>query len=225
MLDRKEIEHDVVDFPPGLQPLLLRAHGFRGATVPALAIDGRRVQGTLRISRALEEIVPEPALFPADPDLRRRVEEAERWGDATYQPIPRRIFRWALTKSGSLRSHLAAGSGFPLPRVSGAIALPLTMYFARISGADDNRIRADLAALPALFDHVDRLIADGVLGGEQPNAADFQIAPTTGVLLSFPQLRPLIEGRPAAAHADRFGDESPVQLPQEWLPSEWLPPS
>jgi glutathione S-transferase len=222
MLDHKGVEHELVDFTPGLQPLMLRAHGFRAATVPALSIDGRRVQGTLKISRALEGIVPEPPLFPSDPDRLRRVEEAERWGEETYQPLPRRMFRWALTKDGSLRSHLAAESGLPLPGLAGSLSLPTAIYFARIVGADDARIRADLNGLPGTLDHVDALIAEGVLGGAQANAADFQIAPTTGVLLNIPQLRPLIEGRPAGEHADRFGGrfgaEIPIRLPEQWLP-------
>ena len=43
-------------------------------------------------------------------------------------------------------------------------------------------MRADLAALPGLLDQVDAYIADGVLGGDQPNAADLQIAPTIRLL-------------------------------------------
>ena len=222
MLDHKGIPHRVIDFPPGLQPLMLRVRGFRGATVPALAINGVKVQGTLEISRALDRIAPEPPLFPSDPGLRERVEGAERWGEETYQPLPRRIFRWALTRDGGLRSHLAAESGLPLPKLTGRISLPAAIYFARVSGADDTRIQADLSDLPDALDHMDALIAEGVLGGEQANAADFQIAPTTGVLLNLPQLQPLIEGRPVAEHADRFGGrfgvEIPIRLPDEWLP-------
>ena len=56
MLERKGIEHEVVDLLPGFHPLQLRAAGFRGGTVPALWIQGRRVQGSRRISRTLEEL-------------------------------------------------------------------------------------------------------------------------------------------------------------------------
>jgi glutathione S-transferase len=94
MLEHKGIEHKVIDFPPGLQPLAVRLVGFRGRTVPALRIDGRRVQGSRQISSALDDLVPEPPLFPPDPDRRRAVEAAERWGDETLQPVPRRLFRW-----------------------------------------------------------------------------------------------------------------------------------
>ena len=43
--------------------------------------------------------------------------------------------------------------------------------------------------MPGQIDHVDELIAAGVIGTEQPNAADFQIATSLRVLLNFPQLR------------------------------------
>jgi glutathione S-transferase len=70
---------------------------------------------------------------------------------------------------------------------------------------------------------VDELIAAGTLGGEELNAADFQIATTTRVLLNFTQLRPLIEGRPAAEHALRllpdFGRPAPLPIPAEWIPA------
>ncbi len=222
MLERKGIAHEVVNILPGLQPLVLRAHRFRGSTVPALEIDGSRVQGTLRISRALEQIVPEPPLFPSDSRRRGECEEAERWAERVYQPLPRRIFRWALTDDGELRTHLAASSGMPLPGLSGGISRPMAIYFARMVGADEEQIRDDLESLPRILDRVDSLITSGVLGGEVANAADLQVAPTTGVLLNFPSLRRLFEGRPVAAHAERFGgrfgEEIPIRLPEEWLP-------
>ena len=37
-------------------------------------------------------------------------------------------------------------------------------------------MRDDLAALPGMLQRIDDWIADGVLGGEQLNAADLQIA-------------------------------------------------
>jgi glutathione S-transferase len=78
-----------------------------------------------------------------------------------------------------------------------------------------------VAELPTHLDKIDGLIEEGTLGGEELNAADFQIATSTRVLLNFSQLRPLIEGRPAGDHAMRvvpdFGRELPVRLPEAWL--------
>jgi glutathione S-transferase len=223
MLRHKGIEHQIINLIPGSQPVVLRLRGFRGPTVPALQIDGRKVQGSLQISRALEELQAEPSLFPADPELRPAVEDAERWGEAEYQPVPRRLFRWATVKDGSLREALARTAGLPSPSLVGRATVPVAWYFARASQANDDSVRADLTRLPALLDRVDELIAEGVIGDELPNAADFQIATTTRVLMNFSSLRPLIEERPAGEHAQRvvprFGAGFPLHLPQEWVPA------
>jgi glutathione S-transferase len=223
MLRYKGIEHERIELMPGSQRLLLRLHGFQGGTVPALRIDGRRVQGSLRVSRALEELQPEPPLFPVDPGQRAAVEEAERWGEAVLQPLPRNTFRWCFARDRELRRRLAETVGMPLPSLAAKLTKPLAWYFARVvSGATDESIRAQLAALPGQLDYVDGLITAGVIGGEQPNAADFQIATSVRVLLNFPQLRPLIESRPAAELAmriaPRFGAPLPIKLPAEWVP-------
>jgi glutathione S-transferase len=223
MLRYKGIEHERIDLMPGSQRLVLRLRGFRGATVPALRIDGRKVQGSLQVSRTLELLRPEPPLFPIDPRRRAAVEEAEGWGEAVLQPVPRGLFRWCVTRDRELRRRLAATSGVPLASLAARLMRPVAWYFARIvSGATNESIRAQLGALPGHLDHVDGLIAAGVIGGEQPNAADFQIAASVRVLLNFPQLRPLIEPRPAAELAMRmaphFGEPIPSKLPAEWLP-------
>src|SRR5690242_20833417 len=92
MLEHKGIEYEMVNFPPLSQPIALRAAGFRGRKVPALKVDGRRIQGSLEISRAIDALEPERPLFPAD--RREAVEEAEAWGERDFQPLPRRFFRW-----------------------------------------------------------------------------------------------------------------------------------
>ena len=53
---------------------------------------------------------------------------------------------------------------------------------ARRNKATDDSARADLDALPGQLDRVDTWIADGLLGGEQPNAADLQIGSTIRLL-------------------------------------------
>src|SRR5437764_10863421 len=89
MLDLKGLDYGVVDVRPLNQRVHLRLAGFRGGTVPALKLEGQKVQGSRRISRALDQHWPEPPLFPADPQLRARVEEAELWGEEELQPVPR----------------------------------------------------------------------------------------------------------------------------------------
>ena len=221
MLAHKGIDAKIIDVPPGAQQVAMRAWGFRGGTVPGMKIDGKRVQGTTAISRALDEAVPEPPLFPADPEARAAVEEAERWGDEVYQPVPRRIFRWAVASNGDIRQRVLGQFGLPLPPVSSRLMLPVAHFYMRLEGGGESTARADAAALPGHLDHIDELIAAGVIDGEALNAADFQIAVTTRILLNFPQLRPLVAGRPAEAHAMRvipkFGRPLPVEIPESWI--------
>jgi glutathione S-transferase len=221
MLELKGIDHEVKDLLPGFHPPQLRLAGFRGDTVPALEIDGRRLQSSLAISRALDEIQPDPPLFPREPERRHAVEEAEAWGEREFQPVPRRIFRWSVTHSAELRRWMAKSIGMPAPGLTAAMNVPIARHFARKAGAGDERVRADVKNLPSIFDHVDALIAEGTLGGTDLNAADFQIGATARVFLGFEDLAPLLDGRPTKELAlrvlPRYQGRVPRVLPAEWL--------
>jgi glutathione S-transferase len=219
MLEHKRVEHEVVRLRPGIQPVIVRAAGFPGRTVPALKLDGDRIQGSLAISRALEKRYPEPSLFAPD---RAAVEEAEAWGERELQPIPRRLFRWGAARDLALRRWIVADAEIPLPGVTQHLLKVPATLLKRDVGATDETSRADVAALPGLLDRVDRLIADGVIGNDLRNAADFQIGTTVRVLLGTADLAPLVDGRPAAAHARSIVPDYPSippYLPRAWLPS------
>jgi len=221
MLAHKGIEAERVEVPAGSQRLLMRRHGFKGGTVPGLKLNGSRVQGTREIARALEDAQPEPALLPSDREARDAVEVAELWGERNYQPVPRRIFRWAVSSDSELRTTMAKTVGLPAPALSQWAMVPLAQFYLHYEGGGEKAARRDVAELPTHLDKIDAMIEDGTIGSDDLNAADFQIATSTRVLLNFPQLRPLIEGRPAGDHAMRiapdFGREMPVKLPAEWV--------
>ena len=222
MLERKGIEHRVVNLVPGTHALAVRALGFPGSTVPALKLEGRRVQGSRQIARALDEARPDPALFPADREERFAVEEAERWGDEDFQDRPRMLTRWLAMHRPEMRVHMATEAGVPVPRVLGPANAPIARYFARKIGADDGeRVGALVTAIPAQLDRVDRLIGDGIIGGPEPNAADFQIAPTLRVLMSYEDLAPAFKGRPAGELATRLLPTYPTMVPAGFVPPEW----
>ena len=96
MLRHKGVDYRRVDLPTVTHRTLLRVLGYPGKTVPALKLDGAKVQGTTKIALALDALVPSPPLFPADPERRREVEAADRWGDEVLQPVPRRLSLTAL---------------------------------------------------------------------------------------------------------------------------------
>jgi glutathione S-transferase len=221
MLERKGIDHRVRQIPPGLHPLTVRLAGFSGNTVPAIRVDGRRIQGSTAISRALDELRPEPRLFPAEPERRQAVEEAEAWGESELQPVPRRMYRWGLVRHRDMRRRLAEVAAMPAPGLVATFNGPLARGFAAAIGADDERVRRDLRELPAKLDHVDALIGEGVIGTEEPNAADYQIGATVRVLMSFTDLRPAIEGRPTGELALKLVPEWPEEV-LPFLPREWL---
>ena len=214
MLQHKGIQHDWVKLPPGAHPFRLRLAGFRGGTVPALRLDGQRVVGSRRISRLLDEVKPEPPLFPTDPARRRAVEEAEEWGESVLQPIPRRLLRWALRHHPEARVELARVFRSPRPELVARLMGPVAAFYARREDAHSSeRVRADWTALPGHLDHIEQLTADGVIGTPEPNAADFQIATTLGAMLAFEDYEPLLCGRPIEQFARRISPEYPYRIP------------
>jgi glutathione S-transferase len=221
MLEHKGLQYTTVEYPAGFHPLLLRAAGFRRGTVPALCIDAQRVQGSLQISQALEAYRPERPLFPADPTARARVQEAERWGESQLQPVPRRLFRWILVRNLALRKELVRINRMPVPGLLARAMQPMAAYFAWDVGAGDQAVQADLSGLPEHLDHVDRLIAAGTIGAPQRNAADYQIGTSMRFLMQFDDLRPAIEGRPAAQMALQLMPDYPIRVPAVF-PAAWL---
>ena len=202
MVRHKRVPHRVVTLMPGLHPVLVRLAGFERHTVPALEVDGTKVQGTRAIARYLDELAPEPRLFPREPEARARVEETERWGEQALQPVPRRLFRHLLLEHRSVRLWMGS-EVMRLPAVSllEPLFMPAVRRLAEISHADESRVRSTIEELPGLLDRVDALLADGTIGGAAPNAADFQILASVRVLLEFEDLRHLLDGRACAPAA------------------------
>jgi glutathione S-transferase len=224
MLEHKGIPYKRTDLLPVVSKGVLRAVGFPGVTVPALKIEGDKVQGSRQIVRELDRLRPEPPLLPTDPELRAAVEEAERFGDEELQHPIRQILWWGIKKDREpLRSYSeGARLGAPLGLLM-KTAAPVVALSARFNEASDENARRALAALPALLDKVDALIASGTINGPQLNAADFQIAPSIGLAMTLDDLRPAIENRPAAELARRLVPNYPGKMPPV-LPAEWLDP-
>jgi glutathione S-transferase len=222
-LQHKGLHYERVDLIPTVHMVFLRLAGFRARTVPALRIDGKRVQGSLAVARALEQLRPEPPLFPADPEGRRRVEEAERWGEAVLQPMPRRLAWWAIKRERKALRSFAEGAALHVP-IGLAIraAGPIIRFEIHAHGATDETVRADLRALPETLSRIDAWIDGGVIGGATPNAADFQIAPSVRLLMCPDQLRPRVAERPCGRLAARLAPDFPGRIGPV-LPPAWLP--
>jgi glutathione S-transferase len=219
----KGIEFDRVDLLPMTQ-MLIGPLRYGGPTVPGMRIDGEKLVGSRTIMRRLDELKPEPPLLPPPGDERYApVLEAERWGDEVLQSVPRTIIDVAFLRRPLAMESYAGDAKLPIPQALRRPAMPVTAKLMAFKNkARDATARADIAALPGLLDRVDRWIAEGIIGGEQPNAADLQIGSTTRLLLSIGDIRPLIEGRPAARLTKWFppmvGEIDAGVLPAEWLP-------
>ena len=221
LLEHKGLEYRFVKLPPAAHAVILLARGFPTMGAPALKIDGRRVQGTRWIARALDELYPDRPLFPADPVARRAVRDVERWGE-DLQNATRRIFYCAARRDkAAFMSILGTGRG-PIKRACLRMFAPLIMRLATgVHRATDEAGHEDIVLLPERLDQIDAWIEQGLLNGPELNAADYQIAVNVSAMLLSVDLAPFIEGRPAEAHARRVapdyqGHLGPV-VPDDWM--------
>ena len=224
MLELKGIEYRRVDLMPVISRAVLKLLRFPGVTIPALRIDGERITGSREIAEALDRIQPEPPLFPADPEARVAVEDAERWGGEVLQDGVRRILWNAIKRDKRpLRSYSEGAKLGVSVGLAVATAAPIIAAELRINDVTDDAVEADLAAFPGWLDRIDGWIAEGVLGGDPPNAADLQIASSLRLAMTLDDLRPAIESRPAGKLTMRLVPDFPGKAPPV-LPAEWLAP-
>ncbi|CAA9485937.1 MAG: hypothetical protein AVDCRST_MAG30-1088 [uncultured Solirubrobacteraceae bacterium] len=213
----KGLEYERVDLQAGTHPEEMeRIYGEGRRTVPGLLVGDDPVHGSRAILERLEALAPEPALYPGD-----AVRDAERWGDEELQDLGRRL-PW-----GALHFRPEAmgtfGGAAPLDPPGTDFAMRYVRATWKYHGITAERLAADLAGLPEKLDHVDALAAEGVIGGDEPNAADLQIGATVRVLLTVGDLHPLLEGRPAEAIARRWFPEYAGEVPAGAYPAGWVP--
>jgi glutathione S-transferase len=221
-LELKGVDYRIVEYPPPFHMAIQRLRtGTR--TVPSIRFDsGEVVSGSSAIMHRLDELAAEPVLFPD-----ARVEEAERWGDEVFQPIARTLLWSAFSRAP--KTMVGYQEGGKLPPVPRPLLLALAPLVTRVerkaNGVDDERLRSELAALPGHLDRIDGLIADGVIGGTVPNAADLQLASTVRLMMTVGDVRPLVASRPAGELALRLWPDHPGDVPAGTFPAEWVPAS
>jgi glutathione S-transferase len=213
----KGLAYERVELKPGahveqMQEIYGEGHG----TVPGLLIDGEPVHGSRAILARLEQLVPEPVLYPSE-----EVREAERWGDGELQDLGRRLPWGAMHFRPEAMGTFGGGGPLDAPGTDFAIGYVRSSWkYHKVSAA---RLYEDLAGLPALLAHVERLAANGVIGGEQPNAADLQIGATLRVLLTIADLLPLMRGGAGERIARSLFPEYPGEVPAGAFPAGWVP--
>jgi glutathione S-transferase len=213
----KGLEFERVDLAPGTHnEEMEKIYGEGNHTVPGVVIDGEPVHGSVAILERLEQVAPEPSLYP-DP----RVAEAERWGDDELQDLGRRL-PW-----GALHFRPEAmgtfGGGGPLDPAGTDFAMRYIHQSWKYHQITAERLADDLAGLPAKLDHIDELAAGGVIGGSEANAADLQIGATLRVLLTLEDIVPLLETGASADIARRWFPDYPGTVPAGAFPAGWVP--
>jgi glutathione S-transferase len=191
-------------------------YGEGNSKVPGALIDGEPVHGSRPIMARLEQLAPEPQLYPS-----AAVREAERWGDEELQDLGRCLPWGAMYFRPESMGTFAGGE--PLDPAGTDFAIKFVRATWRYHSITATRLHADLAGLPEKIRHVEQLAEDGVIGGEQPNAADLQIGATIRVLLPIADLHPLLAGTSAERIALTLFPEYPGEVPPGAYPAGWVP--
>jgi glutathione S-transferase len=125
-LDYKSVPHVRRAADPGRhRRIAQRLTGAR--TFPVMVLDGEAIGDSTQIIEALERRYPEPPLYPADPESRRRALEIEDFFDEELGPHMRLLVISRMLSSGKLilgafypdlgnHRRLAARAMFPLHR-------------------------------------------------------------------------------------------------------------
>jgi glutathione S-transferase len=223
-LELKGIPYKSVELMPTMHAAHQRLR-FGQRTVPGIKFeDGEKVVGSRAILRRLETLVPDPPLLPADAKRRAEVEEAERWGDEVFQPMARRLVWLGMRRRPASIVSFSEHSKLPVPDAMARLSAPMiTRVEGLLNDVSEEAVRDDLAALPGHLDRVDGWIAEGVIGGEEPNAADLQLAPTIRLMMVVGDARALIDGHPCADLALRLFPQWDGDIPAGVLPSPSAP--
>jgi glutathione S-transferase len=169
--------------------------------LPILEIDGQVVAGSDRILRILEQLRPDPSLFPADPAARLRALAIQAYFDEEVAPEWRRLFWATYLDDAPACTAMATDGAAPAARLCWAAALPLMRPLFRrnmkMDPASLERARARMGT------HLDKLLADigahGYLVGDSFTVADLTAAAVLTAIIRPPQFSyPLPEPWPAA---------------------------
>ncbi|HET8975874.1 MAG TPA: glutathione S-transferase family protein [Solirubrobacterales bacterium] len=162
----------------------------RSATVtfPVLQLDGRSIADSTRIIAALEERFPEPPLYPADPDERRRALELEDFFDEELGPHIRLL---AFHELGNDRERFEAVVRNTIPgplgrNSAGAVAYARTFTGLRFGVRSEESAEVARGKIVAALDRLEAELGSSEhLAGER-----FSVADLTAAALFYPLVLP-----------------------------------
>ncbi len=216
----KGLEYQQVDLVPGTHnDEMQRVYGAGRTTVPGLLVDGEPVHGSRAILARLEQLAPEPALYPAD--RRDAVLAAERWGDDQLQDLGRRL-PWGALHFRPECLGTFGGVG-PLDGPGTDFAIRMIRGTWKYHGLTAEPLHDDLAGLPEKLERIEQFAADGVIDGQAATAADLQIGATIRVLETVGDLHDLLAGTAGERIAMRWFADYPGRVPAGAYPVGWVP--
>lgn len=217
----KGIDYELAELPmDGTHIATMDAiYGEGNNRVPGAVVDGEPVYGSNPIFERLDELAPDTHPLYPDP-IAEQVREAARWGDEVLQPIGRTLPWGALHFRPDALGLIVGGD--ILDPAGCDFALKMVRALWRRHEISCARIAAELQALPAHRDHIDSLIADGVISNGHTNAADLQIGATIAVLLAVGDSAVLFDDEKYRRIAETVGLRA-GQIPAGAFPPDWIP--
>jgi glutathione S-transferase len=182
----------------------------RGAqqTLPVLRLDGQTIRDSTAIIAALEQRFPEPPLYPADPEQRRRALELEDFFDEELGPHMRLLaFHELINEPGMFAEIASEAVPAPLGKAKGLTGAYARAYTSLRFGANSDAAAA--TAREKIVAALDRLDAElAANGGEYLIGDSFSVADLTAASLFFPLLAPAVgpvpPGSPTPPALERF---------------------
>ena len=191
-LDHKQVPHRRRSPLPGTHiPIAFALTRGESITLPLLQLDGRTIADSTAIIAALEERYPEPPLYPADPEQRRRALELEDFFDEELGPHARLLPFHELTNEPEMFAQVASEAvPGPLGNAKGLVGLYARTYTGLRFGVRDEAAAATAREkVVAALDRLEaELAANG--GGEFLAGESFSVADLTAAALFYPIVGP-----------------------------------
>ncbi len=195
----KEVEHRRRSPLPGMH-IGVALFLTRGAekTFPILQLDGRTIGDSTAVIAAIEQRYPDPPLYPADPEQRRRALELEDFFDEELGPHMRLLpFHELINEPAMFAEVAAAAVPGPLGKAKRFIGAYARTYTTLRFGANSDAAAA--IARTKITAAMDRLDAELAANGSEYLVGDsFSVADLTAAALFYPLVGP-DEGPLAAA--------------------------
>jgi glutathione S-transferase len=212
-LDHKRWPHTRRTLLPGFH--LATARWLSGQNqLPLLRLHGRVLAGSALILGELERLRPDPPLFPADPDARRRASGLQTYFDEQVAPELRRLFWATYIRRPAACARMATDGASVGTRLVWRMLFPLMRPLFRVNmGMSPDDLATARRRMHAHFDRLESEIrSSGYLVGDRFGVADLTAAAVMTAIIRPPEFPyPLPEPWPPellelrASIADRLG--------------------